>query len=139
VATPADIRAALWEKLLFIAPISALGAVTRMPVGAFRTVPETRALLEQAMGEIVRLAAARGVTLPADAVARTLAIVDALPAEATASMQRDLLEGRPSELDYQVGAVARLAAQSGVAAPASMFLYASLLPAERRVRESRPE
>jgi 2-dehydropantoate 2-reductase len=54
-------------------------------------------------------------------------------------MQRDILEGRPSELEYQIGAVVRLAARAGVSVPASTFLYASLLPAERRARESRPD
>jgi 2-dehydropantoate 2-reductase len=137
VITPPDITAALWEKFLFIAPVSAVGAVTRMPAGAFRSVPETRALLEQAMGEIVAVGRARGVTWPGDVMARTLAIIDGLPAEGTASMQRDLAEGRPSELDYQVGAVVRLAALAGVDVPASRFLYASLLPAEQRARSAR--
>jgi 2-dehydropantoate 2-reductase len=136
---PPDIAVALWEKFLFIAPISAVGAVTRMPVGMFRAVPETRALLAESMGEILAVARARGVGLGADAVAHTLAIVDGLPAEGTASMQRDILEGRPSELEYQIGAVVRLAARAGVSVPASTFLYASLLPAERRARASRPD
>ena len=130
---------ALWEKFLFIAPVSAVGAVTRMPAGVFRAVPETRAILTQSMGEILAVAHARGVALPSNSVAKTLAIVDGLPAEGTASMQRDILEGRPSELEYQVGAVVRLAAQVGLAAPASTFLYASLLPAERRARAWRPD
>lgn len=133
-SVPPDIAVALWEKFLFIAPVSAVGAVTRMPAGTFRAVPETRALLETAMREVLSLGRARGVALRDDAVARTLAIVDALPAEGTASMQRDILEGRPSELDYQVGGVVRLAAEAGLDVPASRFLYASLLPAERRAR-----
>jgi len=138
VGTPPDITAALWEKLLFIAPVSAVGAVTRMPAGDYRSVPESRRLLESAMKEIWTLAHARGVALAEDAVARTLAFVDGMPAEATASMQRDVLEGRPSELEYQVGAVVRLASAAGVDVPASAFLYASLLPSERRARGGRP-
>jgi len=131
---PPDIASALWEKFLFIAPVSAVGAVTRMPAGAFRGLPETRSVLVQAMSEIVSLARARGVRLDDEAIARTLAVVDGLPADGTASMQRDILEGRPSELEYQIGAVARLAAEARVPAPASTFLYACLLPAERRAR-----
>jgi 2-dehydropantoate 2-reductase len=34
-----DIRRAMWEKFLFIAPWGSLGAVTRLPVGALRTAP----------------------------------------------------------------------------------------------------
>ncbi|HUG53961.1 MAG TPA: 2-dehydropantoate 2-reductase [Vicinamibacteria bacterium] len=134
VAVPGDITAALWDKFLFIAPVSAVGAVTRAAAGELRTVPETRALLEQAVRETWTVGRARGVALREDAVARTLAFVDGLPAQGTASMQRDIMEGRPSELEYQIGAVVRLAAQVGVPVPASTFLYASLLPAERRAR-----
>src|SRR5262249_14860967 len=114
---PSDVAAALWGKFLFIAPVSAVGAGTRVPIGAFRGVPRARGRLEQAMREVSTLARARGVRLADDAVESVLAIVDHMPAEATASMQRDILEGRPSELDYQTGAVVRLAAAAGVPAP----------------------
>ena len=138
VATPDDITAALWEKFLFITPLSAVGAVTRVPAGALRAIPETRRILEQATREIAALARARGVRLALDAVERTLAVVDGLPVDATSSMQRDILEGRPSELDYQIGAVVRLASEVGLDVPASAYLYASLLPAERRARGWEP-
>jgi 2-dehydropantoate 2-reductase len=136
VSTPDDITAALWDKFLFITPLSAVGAVTRVPAGTLRSVPETRRLLEQASREIAALARARGVRLAQDAVERTLAIVDGLPPDATSSMQRDILEGRPSELEDQVGAVVRLGRAAKVAVPVHEFLYAALLPAERRSRGS---
>jgi 2-dehydropantoate 2-reductase len=129
-SVPEDIQVALWDKFLFIAPFSAVGAVTRKPAGAWRAVPETRALLETAMREVVALAQARGVALPIEAVERTLAFTDKLPAHSTASMQRDLLDGRPSELQAQTGAIVRLAAEAGVPVPANTFLYAALLPGE---------
>lgn len=133
---PDDIRAVVWEKFLFIAPFSGVGAVTRMPAGVLRAVPETRRLLESAMREVSVLARARGVHLRDDAVARTLGFIDGLPAEATASMQRDILAGRPSELEQQNGAVVRLGRQASVSVPANEFLYASLLPAEIEAREA---
>lgn len=134
VSLPADIRVALWDKLLFIAPFSAVGAATRKPAGLWRDVPETRALLEAAMREVVDVARARGVDLPPESVARTMGFVDRLAADATASMQRDLLDGKPSELEAQTGAIVRLAAKAGVPAPANAFLYAALLPGEREAR-----
>ena len=139
VSTPPDIEVALWEKFLFIAPFSAVAAVTRMPAGVVRTVPETRGLLAAAIGEAGAVARARGVKLPDDAVARTLAYVDGLPDDATASMQRDILEGRPSELDAQTGTIVRLGRAAGVAVPVNEFLYASLLPSERKARQRAPE
>ncbi len=134
VGTPGDIGAALWEKFLFIAPLSGVGAVTRMPVGVLRAVPESREMLECAMKEVFDLARARGIGLRKDAVARTMSYVDGLPADGTASMQRDVLEGRPSELEYQTGAVVRLGREARVPVPLNEFIYRALLPGERRAR-----
>ena len=131
---PDDVEAAIWEKFLFIAPVSGVGAVTRQPVGAMREIPQTRALIERAMFEVAALARAKGVNLPDAAVARNMRYVDGLPPDATASMQRDIMEGRPSELDQQNGAIARLGDEASVPVPVNAFLYAALLPAERRAR-----
>jgi 2-dehydropantoate 2-reductase len=134
VEIPADIQAAMWEKFVFIAALSGVGAVTRAPAGALRSVPETRRLLEQAMQEVCAVARARGIALSDDMVARTMAYVDGLSPTATASMQRDIMEGRPSELAAQNGAVVRLGEEVGVATPVHSFIYGSLLPMEVRAR-----
>ncbi len=134
VVIPADIRAAIWEKFLFIAPFSGVGALTRMPAGALRQEPEALDLMCAAMHEIESLARAQGVTLAAGVVERAMALVDALPQDATASMQRDLMAGRPSELEAQNGAVVRLAGAAGVLVPVNERIYQELLPLERRAR-----
>lgn len=133
---PPDIRVALWEKFLFMAPMSGLGALTRVPVGIVRSSPGTRELARRAMTEIFQIARARGVALGADAVERTLQFTDGLPPEGTGSMQRDIMAGRPSELDAHSGSVVRMAAESGVDAPVNRFLYHCLLPQERLAREN---
>jgi 2-dehydropantoate 2-reductase len=129
-----DIEAALWEKFLFIAAFGGVAAASRAPAAAVRTTAETRALLTTAMQEIADLARARGVRLAEAAVRNSLAMVDALPPQATASMQRDIQAGRPSELQDQLGAVVRLAAEAGVATPTCAFLLAVLLPQELAAR-----
>jgi 2-dehydropantoate 2-reductase len=134
VEVPADIRAAMWNKFLFIAALSGVGAVSRVPAGVIRSLPETRELLRQALEEIYSVALRSGVALPADAVARTLEFIDGLPPDGTASMQRDVLAGRPSELEAQVGAVVRLGERLGVEVPVHRTIYAALLPQERRAR-----
>ena len=138
VEIPEDIHVALWEKFLLIAAVSGVGAVTRSPIGVLRSLPETRALLERAMREILAVARARGVALAAESVDRTLAFIDGLPPGGTASMQRDIVEGRPSELEAQNGAVVRLGRESGVETPVNAFLYSSLLPMERAARGEAP-
>ncbi|MGD8968159.1 MAG: 2-dehydropantoate 2-reductase [Anaerolineae bacterium] len=131
---PSDIRVALWEKFLFIAALSGVGAVTRAPVGVLRSLPETRRLLEEAMAEILAVAQALGIALSPETVTETMAFVDGLPASGTASMQRDVMAGRPSELESQNGAVVRLGREAGVETPMHSFIYHSLLPQELRVR-----
>jgi 2-dehydropantoate 2-reductase len=67
-------------------------------------------------------------------VAATLQQIDALPDDATASMHRDIVAGRPSELHELIGAVVRLGRDSGIATPVSAELYAVLEPLETRAR-----
>ncbi|MFL6583182.1 MAG: 2-dehydropantoate 2-reductase [Chthoniobacterales bacterium] len=132
---PADITGAMWEKFIFIASISGVGAVTRLPIGQIRSGKETRAELDHAIREMAAVAAALNVTLPHDIVARTFGYIDGLPADGTASMQRDIMEGRPSELESQTGAVVRLGRSAGVATPTHDAIYRALAPLERRVRD----
>jgi 2-dehydropantoate 2-reductase len=134
VRTP--IATAIWEKFLFIAPASGVTAATRRPMGDVRENPESRELLLAALRETVELGRAEGAALPEDAVARTMAAFDAVPGSAVPSMARDIDLGRPSELDYQTGAVVRLARKRGIPAPVNEFLYACLVPSERVARKA---
>jgi 2-dehydropantoate 2-reductase len=131
VEIPPDIRRSMWTKLLFIAPVSAIGALTRVPIGAWRTHVETRALADAACREIIALAAARGTDLGADAVERTMERFDMLPPESTSSLQRDVMAGLPSELEAQIGAIVRMAREEGVPAPVMGTMYACLAPGAR--------
>ena len=121
-----DIQAALWGKFLFIASFSGVGAFAAAPAGVLRTDPRWRGRILRAMEEIESLARARGIQLPDDAVAKAMAAVDALPPDATSSMQRDIAAGKPSELESQNGAVVRMAYESGVDAPTHESIYAAL-------------
>lgn len=134
VSTPADIQAAMWEKFIFISSISGVGAVARAPAGVLRSIHETRQMLEAAIAEVTAVARARGVNLPADQVQRTLGFIDSLAPGVTASMQRDIIDGRPSELEAQNGAVVRLGRLSGAPTPTHAFIYSALLPQEKTAR-----
>jgi 2-dehydropantoate 2-reductase len=134
VEIPADIQVALWSKFLFIASISGLGAVTRQPVGVFRATPESRALLVATLEETAAVARALGIQLPDDAVQKTLALIDNTAPGVTASMQRDIMQGKPSELESQNGAIARLGRELGVPTPTHAFIYACLRPGELQAR-----
>jgi 2-dehydropantoate 2-reductase len=51
-----------------------------------------------------------------------------------ASMTRDIIAGRPSELEAQNGAVVRMGKECNIPTPAHAFIYASLLPQELAAR-----
>jgi 2-dehydropantoate 2-reductase len=134
VDVPADIQVALWQKFLNIAPVSGVGAVTRATLGGMRAIPETRELIERAIGEALLVGRARGVGLGDECLQAALNVLDTVPADGTTSMQRDIADGRPSELEAQTGAIVRLGAERGVATPVNDVLYRCLLPLERRAR-----
>jgi 2-dehydropantoate 2-reductase len=135
VEVPADIHVGIWEKFIYVAAVSGVGAVTRQPNGVFRSVPETRAMLISAMEEILKIGQARGVNLANDVVQNMIINnVDKAPAEVIASMHKAILEGKPSELDDQTGAVVRMGRQLGIPTPTNAFIYAALLPMELKAR-----
>ena len=134
VDVPPDIGIAMWNKFLFITALGGIGAHTRWPIGVLRSEPKSRELLRQALEEIQAVAVHNQVALPAETAAKTLAYIDTLPPEGTASMQRDIMEGRPSELEAQVGAVVRLGERLGVPVPVHRMIYDTLLPLERKAR-----
>ena len=128
------ILADIWKKFMLIAPWGGVGAVTRSPIGILRKVPETRDILLAAIGEVFKVGKANGVEIKNEALASTISFIDKLPPDGTASMQRDIMEGRPSELSWQTGAVVRFGSQGGVSTPTNKFIYHSLLPLERIAR-----
>ncbi len=131
---PKDITVALWEKFSFVVPFGGVGAVTRAPVGVIRSLPGTRQMLEQAIREICQVAQARGVALPETAVEKDMAFLDSLSPKGTTSLQRDILDGKPSELEAWNGAVVRLGKEADVPTPLHAFIYQALLPSELRAR-----
>ena len=137
VMLPPDINVALWEKFIFIVAVSGLGAATRQPMGIFRSLPETRRLLLAALEEVALVGRARGIALAEDAVDRILDSIDKNPPATLASMQNDIMDGRPSELESQTGAVVRMGREVGIPTPVNEFLYAILLPMEINARRSK--
>jgi 2-dehydropantoate 2-reductase len=131
---PPDIQVAMWMKFLLITVWSGLGAVTRAPVGIWRSMPETRRMAQMSLQEIITVAAARDISLPEEALQTTMNMYDRLVPQSTASLQRDIMEGRPSEIETQIGAVVRFGQEANVATPLHTFIYCSLLPTELRAR-----
>ena len=136
VRVAANFPAALWQKFLFIASFGGVGAITRASAGVLRTVPETRRLLTGAFEEVKAVATGRGVATSPDAVAKAMGLIDVVPDDATASLARDIVAGRPSELESLSGAVARIGAEVGVPVPIHATIHAALKPMELAARRA---
>ncbi len=49
-------------------------------------------------------------------------------------MQRDIIAGKPSELESQTGAVVRMAQECSIDVPTNDFIYQTLRPLEEKAR-----
>ena len=123
-----NIAHTLWTKFALLAPMSGMTALTRGPIEPVRANPKARALLQAAVEEAVALGVALRTGLVPEDAARTMKLIDGLPAQMTSSMCHDLLAGKPIEIEGLSGAVARLAKENGIAAPTHAFIAAALAP-----------
>jgi len=130
-----NITVDLWKKFMFICS-GGLLAVTRSTYGEVRETEETKLMLNQLFSEIYHLALKSGIELEPEIVQKSLDFIDSLPYNSTASMARDVWEGKPSEIEYQNGTVVKLADELGVHVPVNRFIYACLLPLEKRARKN---
>lgn len=134
VDVPNDIHVAMWEKFIFISGTSGVGAFASQTIGQFRANPETRSMLFNAMNETAAVARARGVALSERFVSDTMMRIDTIQPHIIASMQKDIMDGRPSELNEQTGAVIRMGHAVGIPTPTHEVIYAKLLPLENKAR-----
>jgi 2-dehydropantoate 2-reductase len=130
---PRDIEAEAWKKFLFICS-SGLLAVCQSSYGEVRELPGTRQLLINLFTEIYNVAKAKGVNLKPDIVEKTMRMIDTFDYDATSSLTRDVMEGKPSEIEYQNGTVVRLGEKYGVPTPVNRFVYSCILPMEAKAR-----
>ncbi len=123
-----EIQKILWTKFVFIAAASGFGGLTRLPMGEYRAVPETRALIIRLMKEVEAVGNANGANLDADVVEKSLAFIDASAPHIRASMQLDVAAGRQFELEAMIGVISRKGREAGIPTPTADAIYAFLLP-----------
>ena len=129
-----DIQKILWTKLVFITAVSSIGSLTRLPMGDYRSISETRGLLSSIMQEVQSVSRAQGVQLDEDVVFNWLEFIDNAAPGIKPSMQLDVEAGHRTELESMIGVVGRKGRELGVPTPIADFVYASLLPIELRAR-----
>jgi len=129
-----DIQKEIWTKFLFISTVSAIGALTRATIGEMIASKEIKKMMVQTSEEIVAIAKVKGVKLPEDIIEKQFKIIDSQPYNTTASLQRDMMEGKPSELEAQNGTIVKMGIEQGIETPINSFIYHCLLPQENKAR-----
>jgi 2-dehydropantoate 2-reductase len=122
----ADARVAMWEKFSYLAPFAGFSGAARLPLGPIWGDPFTRAQFQAAVGEVIAVARAEGVDMPADVEPRMKVYAESLPATMRASLLIDLSQGKRIEVEALQGSVVRRGRKAGVPTPIMSTLYAVL-------------
>ena len=94
-----NIRRDAMVKFSYVSPIGAAGLYCNAVAADFQREGEQREMFKALIREIVALSHAMGIEFEEDLVERNLKILASLSPEATTSMQRDVIEGKRSEMD----------------------------------------
>ena len=113
-----NIRREALEKFSYVSPIGAAGLYYHATAADFQKEGEARELFKTMIREIATLAEAMGIPFQKDMVDVNLKILYNLAPEATTSMQRDIMEGKQSEIDGLVYEVVRMGEKYHVPIPA---------------------
>ncbi len=128
-APPTDnIEAEVWRKFFLFAAVSGVTAAARCTMSEIMNNEPLAELFRCVISETAALARGRGVVLPDTIENDTWSLAMNLPPTMRASTAIDLENGRPLEIDWISGAVARLSNEANLPAPVNRALYALLSP-----------
>lgn len=132
---PEDIHVEVWTKFMFIATVSGIGGLTRVTIKEMADDNYLNNVMRQTATEIYNVAKAKKINLSEKIVDGIMNFIENQPAGTTASTQRDIMEGRPSELENFNGYIVREGKNLGVEVPTNEFIYHCLLPQEIKARK----
>jgi 2-dehydropantoate 2-reductase len=128
-----DIVGAMWAKWVFIVSIAAVTSLMRAPAGDIVAEPGGEQFARAVLAEAAAAAQAAGHPVPAEGLESTGQTLTATGSTVTASMSRDLIAGRPVEVDV-LGDFAERARAAGVPAPLIEVSVLALRVHNRRVQ-----
>lgn len=127
-----------WKKLLYNASFNSVATILRMDTARMRASEHVvDDLIRPVMREIVAIAAAKGVTLPADELIEKIITVDLYKSFFKPSMCQDIEKGQFIEFENIIGEPLREAEALGVEAPTLRVLYALLKGLQFQMKEAR--
>ena len=121
-----DIRYNVWLKFASLVASSGVVTLTNASFGPVRETPGTRALLEDAVREVIAVGTAAGVPFKPTDFASIMKAVDSNPREMVTSMLVDRRAGKPLEIDYFSGTLVRMGEKLGVPTPTHKFIARAL-------------
>jgi 2-dehydropantoate 2-reductase len=122
----AAIAVPLWTKYLFVSPMAGVTSLMGLCFGDVMADEKGRGMVRGLMAEIERLAAAKGIALPADSVDRGIATVERFPHATRSSMQLDYEKGGRTEMELFIGYAVRTGRTLGIPVPLHEEIYAKL-------------
>jgi 2-dehydropantoate 2-reductase len=112
-----DIRRDTFIKWSFISAMACTGAYHHATMGALQRPGPERDTFTALSNESTRAGRSLGLDVPGDQTEKNLQIIDALAPESTASMQKDLALGRPTEINELLFDMLAFARRAGVDTP----------------------
>ncbi len=133
VTLSADIRSALWQKLVVIAGLGGITAYARSGIGEVLADEGLRTLFRSLLEETEAVARAQAIAVP-DGIADVVFAYasSSLDPSFLSSMARDVLRGRPLEVESLNGAVVRAGEATGTPTPANRTVLDAILPSHRQ-------
>jgi 2-dehydropantoate 2-reductase len=129
-----DIQLDIWRKFLFIIMVSGIGAITRVTYKYLQQSDQIKEIIWKTGEEVVAVANAKGIQLGKQDIGFSMqAFMNSAP-NTTASMQRDMMEDKPSELENFNGYIVNQGKRLGIETPTNAFIYYCLLPQEMKAR-----
>lgn len=118
----ANVRGALWAKLILNCAYNALSAISQLPYGRLVAGAGVSASMRDIVAECMAVAQAEGIDLPPDIELAVRRIGQTMPTQYSSTAQ-DLARGRRSEIDHLNGLVVRRGEALGVPTPANRLLH----------------
>ena len=133
---PESIQLEIWKKFLFICTVSAIGGLTRVSIDKIRESEYLFDMMRKTAKEIIAVANAKKIPLSDKHLEMVFEIINAQPKGTTASTQRDIMKGKPSELENFNGYIVKQGEKLGIETPVNRFLYECLKPMEAEARSA---
>jgi 2-dehydropantoate 2-reductase len=133
---PENIQLEIWKKFLFICTISGIGGLTRVSIDKIRNSAYLLDLMKQTSAEIKSVAIAKDIPLNDEHIEKAFQIIENQPQGTTASTQRDIMEGKPSEIENFNGFIVREGERLGIKTPVNKMIFECLKPMEEQARKT---